>query len=1010
MADSTDLAIFILPPRKQVGRIQSLRNKYEGPTQFRRWPPHITVVPPINVTASEKDELLESLTRAVSDLPFFDVEIKRVDNFTHGGSGKTTMFVGPDRREESVLQSTFKLVSKAVDFAEPRGYTPHMTICRSDVDAMEPIKEDISNELKKTKLKWTVEGLYVLERNRTDPAASTRIVQFVPFRGGRSLIECPMDYDSDAYAIEQEDDISARYGNVFEPSHVRHFMKNLHVWSKLPCFQWNGDQWKPVNKMETIVDLDVLTLNVQADSPEENHRLLISHLRRAQASIIALQEATPEFVKLLISNEWVKHYYVSQANEWIQAVPEGETIVCGMFLLSKYPFHHYQIRLSPHKHAQAALFSNLIVGHMHLPSSKSANQNKFRMEQLNEIKRFVDEAEVETSILLGDFNVPDFDELSQMVLGYRNTAQAHTFDPTKNSKAFESAVEKDAPKQYAYVLLRGSEWRVASFELVGTEGAPVSDHYGLLVRFSVQKEEEKSYLSDSELELLIKGEILPFREKQRRQDAFSQLESFIGHRCLPYGSYALGVDTPSSDIDVVCLVEGSMKAFELQLKSSLVLEKRIVLTRKAPNVYIFNVNSISFDVYCCSPTPSFFEWLNRGDPNDEFPRLPAAALKAINGWREAQFLLSRFETLPFDWRLSYRFIRLWAKRKGVYGSPFGFLNGIWIATLLEKACQRSSSAHEAIDRFFKHSNFDADVFTAHPPKDHINRLATDHSRRILRSLDFSDWDDLLVNDVPRFFQSYESFIHVHLSSVSKERLVVMMAHVKLSYFKVQKSISEALPQLALRIWPEAFMTDPSESDDDEWRNASFLIGLQKMESKQKGSFGQFQKTLDLWRDKIVEGALVELGFDEHAPGQENFMTCTILHLSKDRVDKLKLVKFNESDDHTETVVQEDDSTLEAEIREYVAKRTKRGGKMKSSEDIIHRLTWDPVLSKEEFVVGYLDRFRGVIEKPLCDFVSHHRGDQQVQKRWIPLHRIVHFRRVRDDLIVWDRETKTDLLQ
>lgn len=43
-------------------------------------------------------------------------------------------------------------------------------------------------------------------------------------------------------------------------------------------------------------------------------------------------------------------------------------------------------------------------------------------------------------------------------------------------------------------------------------------------------------------------------------------------------------------------------------------------------------------------------------------------------------------------------------------------------------------------------------------------------------------------------------------------------------------------------------------------------------------------------------------------------------------------------------------------------------KFKPSDQIINRILWDPIFKKEEFTVGYEDRFLGIMEITLSDFV------------------------------------------
>ncbi|KAI9218925.1 hypothetical protein BC828DRAFT_349906 [Blastocladiella britannica] len=82
------------------------------------------------------------------------------------------------------------------------------------------------------------------------------------------------------------------------------------------------------------------------------------------------------------------------------------------------------------------------------------------------------------------------------------------------------------------------------------------------------------------------------------------------------------------------------------------------------------------------------------------------------------------------------------------------------------------------------------------------------------------------------------------------------------------------------------------------------------------------------------------------------------------------------------------------------------GKLRSSKDIMNRLLWDKAAyDPNDYVVGYLDRFDGIMERALLAF----KPDDESDPDWVPMHRIVHFRRVSDNVKVWDRKNKIDLV-
>jgi poly(A) polymerase len=71
--------------------------------------------------------------------------------------------------------------------------------------------------------------------------------------------------------------------------------------------------------------------------------------------------------------------------------------------------------------------------------------------------------------------------------------------------------------------------------------------------------------------------------------------------------------------------------------------------------------------------------------------------------------------------------------------------------------------------------------------------------------------------------------------------------------------------------------------------------------------------------------------------------------------------------------------------------------LRQSKELINRIKWDSNFEPEKLIIGYLDRFVGIME---CNLEIYDIGD-------IPMHRIYYLKY--DDVLVWDRETKMDKL-
>ena len=98
-----------------------------------------------------------------------------------------------------------------------------------------------------------------------------------------------------------------------------------------------------------------------------------------------------------------------------------------------------------------------------------------------------------------------------------------------------------------------------------------------------------------------------------------------------------------------------------------------------------------------------------------------------------------------------------------------------------------------------------------------------------------------------------------------------------------------------------------------------------------------------------------------------------------------------SEDTTEKPAQQDEQGKKPRLRQAV--------------DIISRILWDPDLQSEDFTIGYLDRFVGIIEKPFMAFSWEDLATVGHNVLAIPKHRIQYFK-YRDE-IVWDKRSGLD---
>ncbi|CAH8827621.1 unnamed protein product [Trichobilharzia szidati] len=96
----------------------------------------------------------------------------------------------------------------------------------------------------------------------------------------------------------------------------------------------------------------------------------------------------------------------------------------------------------------------------------------------------------------------------------------------------------------------------------------------------------------------------------------------------------------------------------------------------------------------------------------------------------------------------------------------------------------------------------------------------------------------------------------------------------------------------------------------------------------------------------------------------------------------------------------------ANIKSKVLKQ-KDSGKcsMRTAMDVVKRVLWDEMIPQESITIGYLDRFKGIIEKPFDAFSWEPLDSLDYFTFGVPEHRIQYFKY--KDLVVWDKRFRLD---
>ncbi|MDQ0844456.1 poly(A) polymerase [Streptomyces sp. V1I6] len=270
-------------------------------------------------------------------------------------------------------------------------------------------------------------------------------------------------------------------------------------------YAWDGDGWVPAHAPKGAAgSLRVLTWNTLWDRYDSDRiatavrrPLLIDALREADADVVALQEAEPELLVMLLRTPWVRDTYTVATDPGGRDVDE-----CGLLLLSRLPVreagHHV---LGPHKAVTAIVVETgsgpVTVAATHLTSDHSEDGAARRNAELARMAEGLAGVDGDV-VLMGDFN--DGTDAPQTTLGMRDAwSDAHghgdatpTFDPAANPLAAVSSLTGRASR-LDRVLLRSDALQVDSAvlrgDVPGPEGLHISDHYGVEVALSPAGEE-----------------------------------------------------------------------------------------------------------------------------------------------------------------------------------------------------------------------------------------------------------------------------------------------------------------------------------------------------------------------------------------------------------------------------------------------------------------------------------------------------------------------------------------
>ena len=574
------------------------------------------------------------------------------------------------------------------------------------------------------------------------------------------------------------------------------------------------------------------------------------------------------------------------------------------------------------------------------------------------------------------------------------------------------------------------------------------------------------------------------------------VKSHVAVNVTAVGSYGFGVWTPSSDIDCLCVGNISTKTFfaiaQQKLRRAAAEGVRIVrrVAAASGKMLELDVRGVRVELHYCAASRIAESWPNALSlpSTDPVFDLPLQSLTKLQPLRDLDQLRHTIPDLT-AFRLAHRLLKLWAMRRGIYASRFGYLGGIHITLLLARICKLlyreagAATANDLVRTFFSHyAHFEwaneavydpffhpkkpwyyrtarepMVILTLHRPSINVARTASVPSvRTIVAELQRADrilssgvpppcWPELINGhqhlSSTDFKASYANFVKIelHYWGPSASRRVKFLSWVESRCALLLVDIGRKLPKVHARIWPARFrptLNDAATATTKESREVApqdyqgcYLVGL-----------GKPTEHLILSKVKMAESALFTAmqDFAAQIRSDEKYYDpqTTWVDVSLTNREQVMELELDEGAGAAKMFAEGDDDESEDELDDLedaneanligsdsepplhkadavLRSPTRRGGsaspcqpcaKLRPAADVLNRLRWDSALDSADYLIGWEDRFVGVRETPLLAWKL-----ETTDEEFVPLHRVLYFRRKSDGGKVWDREARVDTL-
>ncbi|MFH8514851.1 poly(A) polymerase [Streptomyces gelaticus] len=430
--------------------------------------------------------------------------------------------------------------------------------------------------------------------------------------------------------------------------------------------------------------------------------LLLDALRVADADVIALQEAEPALLALLLAAPWVRGGYTLWAD------PVGRDVAdCGLLLLSRVPVREAGLHvLGPHKAVAAVVVETaegpVTVAATHLSSDHSANGAGRRDAELTDMAAGLAAVEGDVT-LLGDFN--DGGDTPQDRLAMADAwSRVHgpddrtpTFDPSVNPLAAVSSLTGRASR-LDRVLVRSERLRPVSAVLLGTvpttDGLYVSDHFGVRVELAADADAYETHGvygaygageqegTDAEAEAAVAAEGALAAGIVRRVAA-----ALPEARVHLVGSRRTGCALPGADVDLVAALPGGGDLSQVRERLAAALPEAVGLREvtgaRVPGLR-FSLGGLGVDLVTVATGA-----LPPAEAVARRAELGEAAATALSAVSDADAVLAAADPHRAAFTRLAREVKAWARARGLDSAPCGGLPGLAWSVLAARTAQEA---------------------------------------------------------------------------------------------------------------------------------------------------------------------------------------------------------------------------------------------------------------------------------------------------------------------------------